>query len=85
MYYFTYYLTEYFYKNFALNLKIKTKIINEKIDNILNRKFDINPKIYNKENVSCEYCKFRDICFKKDKDTKFLEKVEDLSFIKEGE
>lgn len=65
--------------------KYTEKIINEKIDNILNRKFDINPKIYNKENISCEYCKFRDICFKKDKDTKFLEKVEDLSFIKEGE
>lgn len=32
--------------------------------NILNNKFDINPKNVNGEDVSCKYCPFRDICYR---------------------
>lgn len=43
--------------------------IQEVINNIKENKFDINPKIDDKKNIGCNFCKFRDICFvtKKDK------------------
>ena len=62
-------------------VKYTKKIIDTKTDDILNCKFDINPKVYGKDNVSCEFCNFKDICFMKDKDIKYLDKVEDLSFL----
>ncbi len=51
------------------------KTVKEKIDetlaNVLNSKFDINPKI-DKENIGCEFCKYRDLCFKKAYDFKSI-------------
>ena len=44
----------------------KTKI-NETVKNILNSKFDINPK-YDKVNLGCEFCAFKDLCFMKEYD-----------------
>lgn len=41
--------------------------IDETINNILDAKFDINPK-FDKENIGCEFCKFNDICFRRDSD-----------------
>ncbi len=41
--------------------------IKETIDNILISKFDINPK-YDNENIGCEFCKFKDLCFMKEYD-----------------
>ena len=49
--------------------------INIAIDNILNTKFDINPKVIENKNISCEYCEFKDVCFKTQNDNKYLEKV----------
>lgn len=43
------------------------KKINEVAANILNANFTINPKIIKNENISCKYCKFKDICFKTNK------------------
>ena len=43
-------------------------IIDETIDMILNGEFKINPKVLNKKNIACTYCKFRDLCFKKKQD-----------------
>lgn len=59
-----------------------TKVLNEKqidvleqivenkidgaIENILNSNFDINPKKIGLNLVGCEYCKFKDICYKKE-------------------
>ncbi len=42
--------------------------IEEGIKNILEGKFEINPKVIKNKNVACQYCKFKDICFKKRKD-----------------
>ena len=50
-------------------------------DNILNSDFEINPKVYDKQNISCGFCPFNDICYTKEKDLTYLEKVEDLSFL----
>ena len=41
--------------------------INETVENILNSKFDINPK-YDKVNLGCEFCSFKDLCFMKEYD-----------------
>ena len=43
--------------------------INEAIDGILNAEFKINPKIVKGANVSCKYCKYKNICYKKYKDS----------------
>lgn len=42
---------------------------------ILNNDFAINPKIIKGDNVSCEYCPFKDICYRNEKSYVFL-KVE---------
>ena len=55
--------------------------INNKTDKILDADFSINPKVYDKENISCKYCEFKDICFMKDKDIKYLDKVDNLDFL----
>ena len=62
-------------------VKYTQKHISDKTDDILNSKFDINPKVYAGKNISCEFCNFKDLCFMKEKDQKYLEKVEDLSFL----
>ena len=41
--------------------------INQTINNVLYAKFDINPK-YDKVNIGCEFCKYRDLCFKREYD-----------------
>ncbi len=43
-------------------------VIDETIDMILNGEFKINPKVLNKKNIACTYCKFSDLCFKKKQD-----------------
>lgn len=52
-------------------------IVDDKIksasDDILSGKFDINPKEIDGKNVSCCYCKYFDICYRKNKDIKVLE------------
>ena len=42
---------------------IADNIINDAAENILNANFDINPKILDKTNLSCIYCKYKSICF----------------------
>ena len=57
------------------------QMIQKTTDDILKADFQINPKIYNKENISCEYCKYHDLCFSKESDFVYLPKVEDFSFL----
>ena len=47
--------------------------INEALKNIKDAKFDINPKIVNGKDKGCEFCKFKDICFKSEKDKVYLD------------
>ncbi len=57
--------------------------IDKCIDSILKGDFSINPKRigYDKD-VGCEYCKFKDLCFKKNEDYITLEEVKDLHFLR---
>lgn len=51
------------------NIIIKTNdIIDNTIDNIENARFDINPKKIKNDNVSCKFCKYKDICFMNESD-----------------
>lgn len=51
--------------------------IEEAINDILNNNFTINPKIVGGKNVSCTYCKFKDICYHKYKDAIIIVGEED--------
>ena len=62
-------------------IKFVKNEIDTKVDDILAADFSINPKVYDKENISCKYCTFKDICFMKDKDIKYLEKIDNLDFL----
>ena len=53
-------------------IKITDSKIDECFKHILNGEFEINPKIVDKDNISCKYCKYKDICFKKDKDNIYI-------------
>ncbi|MBQ6498081.1 MAG: PD-(D/E)XK nuclease family protein [Bacilli bacterium] len=65
-----------------LNLVKYTKNeIENKLDDILDGYFPVNPKVYNKKNISCEYCKYKDICYMKDTDLINYPKVDNLSFL----
>ena len=52
------------------------KVIDSTIDNISNCKFTINPKNYNNINISCAYCKYRDLCFVREDDVVYIEEGE---------
>ena len=55
--------------------------IKEKANEILSGNFEIDPKIYEGNNLSCKYCEFRDLCFMSNNNIKYLDKVDDLSFL----
>ena len=48
------------------------EIIDEAIRKIIEGEFFINPKVVNGKNVSCDFCKFKDICFKTKEDEVIL-------------
>ena len=51
--------------------------------NILNGNYPINPKILDKTNLSCTYCKYKSICFVNNGNYIYVEKDKDLNFLKE--
>lgn len=59
---------------FTEKYQLALKRINETAESILNNDFAINPKLFGKTNESCKYCKYRDICFKREKDEVLLAK-----------
>lgn len=56
--------------------------INEAIKSIKDNHFDINPKYVGKENLGCEFCKFKDICYMTNEDIVYLQEIKDLSFLR---
>lgn len=48
------------------------KQIDECINNIEKAKFEIDPKNYKDNNISCKWCKYKDICFMTPKDEVFI-------------
>lgn len=62
-------------------LEFTKKIINKTVDNILEGDFSINPKIIDYKDITCKYCKYSDICYVKENNKIYLEKVENLDFL----
>ena len=50
---------------------------------ILDADFSINHKIINDINVSCEFCKYKDICYLSEKNKKYI-KLEGETNVDEG-
>ena len=62
-------------------LKIIDDKVEEVIESIQNNNFSINPKILGKENISCLFCKFKDVCFMTDNDLNYLKEYKNLEFL----
>ena len=65
---------------------VDSKVINAR-DLILKADFSINPKSIagDKEIIGCKYCKFNDICNRKNEDIVNLKKYKDFSFLEVGD
>lgn len=67
-------------------IELTEKNIVENADKILNANFSINPKkIGFTKDLGCEFCRFKDICYKQDKDYVILEDIKDLDFLRGDE
>lgn len=66
-------------------VKITEDKIKQSSNDILDAKFDINPKRIGYENLGCEFCNFKDICFRTEKDIVNLKEYKDLEFLKGDE
>ena len=66
-------------------IKKLISIVDEKIDEaslkIINGEFEINPKRINGNLVGCEFCKYNDICYRKEEDIIDLEEDKNYSFL----
>ena len=52
------------------------KQIDKVADKILDTDFTINPKIINGENVSCKFCEYKEICYRRENDLIYINKEE---------
>ena len=64
-------------------IKLVDQKIEEAANNILEAKFDINPKKIEGINIGCEFCTFKDICFKKEQDSVYLKEQDYKEFLGE--
>lgn len=55
--------------------------IKESTKDILDGKFDINPKRIGINNLGCEFCTFKDICFRTEKDIVNLKEYKNMEFL----
>ncbi len=55
--------------------------IKDRTKRIVDGDFKINPKVYDGSNVSCNFCSFKDLCYMRNSDLVYLDKVNDLSFL----
>ena len=55
--------------------------IDEAIDGIIKAEFKINPKRIGMENVGCEFCSFKDICFMKEEMIENLKEYKNMEFL----
>lgn len=59
--------------------------INEAIESILNSEFDINPKRVGINNIGCNYCSYKDICFMKEEDIVNLKEYKNMEFLENNQ
>lgn len=62
--------------------KFAEEKIDEMIQNVNDANFNIEPKIKGNDNISCKFCKYQSICFKTEKDNKYIYPDEELKFLR---
>lgn len=62
-------------------VKYTKKHISTQTDSIIASNFIINPKVYAGKNIACGFCNYKDLCYMKDSNQIYLDKVNDLSFL----
>jgi len=62
-------------------LELVDKNINEARDNIISGNFDINPKVLGDVDKGCEFCQFKDICYKKSENIVYLKNMNAKDFL----
>lgn len=65
----------------GLLIELVNSKIDEAINDILDAKFDINPKRIGTELKGCAFCKYKDICYMKEEDVINLKEYNDFSFL----
>lgn len=63
-------------------IEITSNNINKAFNDILDTKFDIDPKRIGKNLVGCEFCKYKDICYMKEENIINLDEYKMLEFLK---
>lgn len=63
-------------------LSITEDKITSSIKDIYNGDFTINPKRIDNDLIGCNYCEFKDICFRREEDIVDIEKENNLDFLK---
>ena len=66
-------------------ISLTEKHIDNAFKEILDGNFDIKPKRIGDNLVSCTYCKYRDVCFRKEENIVNLDNNEDLNFLEGGD
>lgn len=64
-------------------IQLTEEQIKKAVRNIVDANFTINPKRIGKEDISCTYCPFADICYHSEEDVVILKEYKDLSFLDE--
>lgn len=57
-------------------IKDTDTLIDKAIENILEADFTIDPKIINSDNISCKFCEYKDICYRREKDLNYINNSE---------
>lgn len=65
----------------GLLIELVNSKIDEAINDILDAKFDINPKRIGTDLKGCAFCKYKDICYMKEEDVINLKEYNDFSFL----
>ena len=68
-------------ENFKTLSMMAEDFINKAAEEILNGNFDINPKIIDKKNMSCNFCDYKSICFVNNSNYQYFKSDKDLSFL----
>ena len=65
-------------------INLTEKHIDNAFDKVLDGDFSIKPKRIDNELVSCKYCKYRDVCFRKEEDIENLKEKDILEYLNGG-
>ncbi len=68
-------------KDFDTLFNVAENIIERAVENILDANFTINPKVLDKTNLSCTYCKYKSVCFVDFDNHEYITADKDLTFL----